>query len=383
MSRFSIEIEDNQSTAVSRGEFKDRVEHLRFSTSLPGGCFECEFKIYAAINYAPDYLGINYKLFVRDGGTVFWVGRMEDFVAHRGSDGEYWTVKSLGYGVNGNDQKYTTRDVSNQQTSVIVSDVRTNLMPQVTQASITATGYTLSNATAITLKLLSGHEVINWAALFGDSSDNPQIWYVYPDDNGDARLTYKPRPTFADALMRSRDADLIEYGLLTRRLFNKTTVQYNAGAATASENDTTLQGAGPAGWNFTREGRLFLPEITQSADATQAAQVAMTTLKNARLGARTIQLKPSAALLGSPKAGQYWESLPLHRVRAGMLVQITDLIPRKSPLTNLDFLNSFLIVGTSYDEDSQVLTITPESYDYHLSMIVARAGNLLEGRHTF
>lgn len=377
MSRFAFSIFDTQSPAVSRELPRDRITGVRFTTVHPGGCGELSFRVPASTRVVPIWAGYNFEVRVLDGGDVFWSGRMDDLTAHRGPDGEWWQVGVHGFAVNLDDQVYTSQDVNNTQTSTIVTNGLSSLTQQIDANSITATGFTLSAATAVNLKLLTAAQVAQWVKQFGDSSNNPQVWYVYPDTDGTVRFTLKDRPTTPDVVGSAADFTVVDFGLRGRQLANRVVVMYNAGASFVTVNDTTLQGAGPAGWNLIRTAIAVIPEITQSADATQAANAILTQVKSARMAASNLALKPPYRILDSN--GQY---LAPWRARAGTLFQFRDIDPAEGYLGTLAYNNSFLVAGTSFDEDSQALTITPESYDLTLEQIVARVRALLRGRHT-
>ena len=378
MSQFSILILDSQTVPQPRADLKQDAYGLQFSTLLPGGCNACTFRVRAPIRFVPPYLGYGYEVRLLDGQGVFWSGRMEDILPHRGAnDGEYWEVTALGFAVNLDDQIYTSQDVNGTVTSAIASGAVSSLAPQIDVRTVTASGYTLSAASAVNLKMLTARAVVNWAAQYGDTSFNPQIWYVYPTDKADVEFVLKPRPSTADLLTRLDDMDLFEGGISGQRLANRVIVEYNAGASTVTVNDTTLQGAGPAGWGFVKSYYLFHPEITQSADATQLANAVLEALTTIRLAARSIRMLPGVRFLDAAGAAvNPW------RVRSGQLLRITDIVSADVGVGNLTWNNSLLLVGTEYDEDSQGLTLTPENHDLTLQQVVAQAVALFRGRHT-
>ena len=145
-------------------------------------------------------------------------------------------------------------------------------------------------------------------------------------------------------------------------------------------NDTALQGAGPAGWGFIRTAVYTAPEITLAAAATQLANAILEATSSLRLAASHLQLKPGARLLDGNGA-----SIPPWRVRAGELCQVADMLAAPQSASGgavtLDWNNSFLIVGTAWDDDEQVLTITPEAQDLTLDQVIGQAVQLFKGRH--
>ena len=155
------------------------------------------------------------------------------------------------------------------------------------------------------------------------------------------------------------------------------TVQYNGAAATVSVNDTALQAAGPVGINLIREALLVYDQVTQAVDATQLANAELARLSVKRMAATSLVLNPDAI----PVDGTL-TPIALWRVRAGKLCQLEDITAAGGINSALTFNNSFLIVGTVFDEEQQSLTITPESHETFMQYETARARRLLEGRHT-
>lgn len=375
---FAIIIYDNQATAVSRGNIGPLAHHLSLSSTIPGGNGQCRFRLAAPIGLVPDFLNFNYEVRVSDAGEVFWSGRIEDLIAHRDGAGEYWEVTAYGFGVNLEDQIYgSAQNVQNVVTSTVASNTLTNA-PQIDVSTITASGFTIANTAAVNLKMMTMSQVVNWAARFGKSATyDGYLWYVYPDADGTVRFTFTTRPTTTTYALRLPDCELVEFGLVGRRLANRVVVQYNDGASVATQNDTALQGAGPAGWNLLRTLQEFVPEVVNSADATQIANALLTRYKQKYMGARSIQLKPSALILdGNGQRIEPW------RMRAGYLAQILDVDAAQGASGTLGFTNSFLVQETVWDQDSQTLSLIPEYRDLSPQAAFAQLFAVLRGRHT-
>lgn len=378
MSRFTINIYSNNSAQTHIAEIGAIAERLKTSTVCPGGCASASWRVPHPALQKPVWAGINYRVDILDEEGIFWAGRMEDFATiSNPGEGDFWEIGCYGFGVSGDDQLYTTADASGLSTDTIVSTIISSLMPQIGATSIDATSVTLSGATAITIRMKKAGQTIGWASLFGDSSNNSQIWYVYPDYDRTIRATFTDRPTTVAIYLSLRQLESYRFGLQARHLANRFSLQYNGASSNVTVNDTTLQAAGPEGWNFIKERMAISDEITQSADATQLANALLTKYKNARMYATALKCTPDAI----PLDGSF-NPIPLWRVRSGQLAQLTDVMVTDKPNDQLSFNNSFLIVGTEYDEESNSLTITPESFESMLQMDTARARQLLEGRHT-
>lgn len=377
-----IQVRDNQSTPLRLGSMRRVGAYgLRFSTILPGGCGECTFRLPATDDFLtpPQQYGYNYRVDLVQGGAIIWSGRMEDLEMHKGGDGVYWQIRALGYGVNLNDQYYTTQAVNNVETSTIVSSAISSLAPQIGATSITATGFTISNATAVTLKLVSAAAAIAWAARYGlVTTYNPQQWYIYPDDDGTVRFTFESRPTNVSIRGLLADFEEADFALFGKNLYNRAVVQYNGAGSVATVNNTALQAAGPAGWNVIKTFAAVLPEITQSADATQAANVFITQFGTPRIAATSLTTHRNVNQLNLRDSNN--NRVDPIRIRAGTLMQLMDMPTTNGAYQGIQWANTFVIAGTEYDEDTQTLTLTPEGYDNSAQKLMAKVEYLLRGR---
>ena len=372
-------IYDNQSVPVFRKDLLGIASDIQVSTILPGGCNEVSLKVFAGKklpNAIPDWMGFNFEMRVSDEEGFYWSGRLDDFGYGINREGFHWLATARGFGVNLDDQYAPTVNVQNTQTSQIVADAITNYTEQIDATSITATGVTISNTTAVNLKLMTAAQLIKWAREFGDSSLTEQLLTVYPDNDGTVRLTFKPKPSTYDLYAWVQDFDTVEGQLTGRLLANEALVQYNAGASTVTVSDTALQGAGPAGWGLTRIVRLMMNEVTQAGDATQIANAKLAKHKTARVSAVNLQLKPQAKIRNVNN-----QIVLPNRVRAGQTMRLVDFDVQQSPWSNLSFAKEFVIGETNWDDTGQILTIVPESLELETESMLAKLYEVLEGVH--
>lgn len=375
MSQFNIVVSNTQSVMLV--DLKHEAQGVEFSTTIPGGDNMLTFRVPHSVNLVPLWAGFNYRVDLYDSRGLFRSYRMEEFTAESTSNGgEFWNITCYGYGINGDDEVYTSQNVSNTQTSTIVSDAVTALMPQIGATSITASGYTLSAATAITLMNLTGAQIIQWAAQIGNSAQAPMIWYVYADSNGTIRLTLIPRPTTVGYTLRASEFGAKNFGFVGRGIANRVVVEYNGGAGFATREDTALQGAGPNGWNVIRTRKVVANELTQAADANQLGDTLLGLHKVLRMSATRLTGVNPYIIDSNGQEVEPW------RVNAGLLCQFEDVDSHQAAQTALSFSNSFLCVGTRYTEDTQTLELTPESWQAMIEAETARASRLLAGRHT-
>jgi len=387
MSVFNLAI-----TAVSGTRYDlSHATGVRFSTQLPGGCAELTCRMPGESGdppAVPPYLGYNYRVDLIEAGYGYlWSGRMNYPKLVRDASGYHWVISAKGYGVSLSDQFSTTTNARNTVTSTLISNALSALAPDIDKTTITATGFTISNTTAVNLKRVTPAMMIAWANRFGDSSYNPQLMYVYPDaTDGAIRFTYGPRATAPDVLGRLSDADSAEIGGDESEYANKITVQYNSGTAYVSVSDT----AESTKISLVKEYAAVIPEITQSVDATQAANAILAVKKSLRIAASGPLVYRSTAPLWNTRSTDPFgtglivnsmELLPVHRIRSGQLFRFLDVSPHQSAASNLTFLNSFMVAGTDYDEDNQILRIMPESQNLHLERSIATVYQLLAGRY--
>ena len=372
MSAFDLRVTATAGTTYNLGQ---RVYGLRFTTQLPGGCAELACAIPAEFGEQlaiPPYLGYNYRVDLLDYG-YFWSGRMNYPSLVRDGSGFRWLISAKGYGVSLSDQVSTVTNAQNTQTSTLISNILTSLAPDIDATTITATGFTISNTAAVNINRVTPAMMVAWTNRYGDSSYNPQLATVYPDNDGTVRFTYKPRPTTGDLTAAIYDSERAEIGGEESEYANKVTIQYNSGASYVSASDTAESNK----IGLVKEHVAVIPEISQSVDATQAANAILTAKKQLRIAASG----PLVYKVGAPIRDTNNALVPFQRVRSGQLVRLVDVSPYQNPLTNLAFFNSFMIAETVYDEDNQTLTITPESYNLALQRNIATVYALITGRH--
>ena len=372
MSAFGIRVVALNGTTFDLGQ---QVQGVHFTTQHPGGCAEfgcsipAEFGEQLAI---PPYLGYNYRLDVTDSRGYVWSGRTAYPSLVRSRTGYQWRLGAKGYGVTLSDQLSTTTNAQNTATNTLLSNALA-LAPSITASTITATGFTISNTAAVNLARVTPAMMASWIARFGDSNFDPQTMVVYPDNDGTIRLTFKPRPTTADITGAIYDSESAEIGGEESDFADKVTIQYNAGTSYVSASDSALI----AKLGLTKEYAAIIPEITQSVDATQAANAILEAKSQLRIAASG----PLVYRADAPLYDSNGTLLPAHRVRSGQIFRFIDVSPYESTPSNLAFFNSFMVAETSFDEDSQTLTITPESYALHLQRSVATVYSLIAGRY--
>lgn len=361
----------------------NEAQAIKYSTILPGGCASCSFTlptdfIPTSPFILPPYLGLNYKLRVFDRQGCVWIGRMEDFGLDISDSGAVISVSAVGYARNLSDQHSTSYNLRNTlSTDAIVSAI-TTLAPQISQVTIDATGYTFTNTADISESLVNAAYIVTMATQFGDASNAPMLYYVYPDDNGTVRMTVTSLSTTSDLSGSLSDFDTAHFKLAGRAYANRVTVAYNNDASFATVNNSTLQGVGPNGAGFVKELALHIPEFANSADATQIANTLLTWASALRMSANGSFTTGGQTMFRDDATG--FHTISARRVRAGQIFKLNDILVASAPGTNIALNDTFVIAGTEWDEDTQQLSITPESFEVSADRAWAQVRSLLMGR---
>lgn len=355
---------------------------LRFTNVNPGGSGIASFYVpaeFGSVASIPNFLGFDFRVGIWDGGRCLWAGLMDPpQLEFNGGTGWRWVVTAQGWAVLLGARREATRNVQNTQTSVIVSNAMANLVPDITTLSITATGYTTTNTAAINLLHKNAAEQIAWAAQFGDSSLRKQVWYVYPDDNGTIRFSFGPIPSTPSYSMQIGHATQARLGGVRATYANRVHVDYNNGSSNLTVNDTTAQGAPPAGVGFVHDTRVSVSEITNSTDATQVGNTILTYRKALRLAPNG----PITVPFDTQVVDANGLTVPPWRIRAGFQMRLTDVLVRESGTSNLSLYPQFLIAEVDVDENTQTVTVTPESFDTYIEGQLARMMTLLSGKQS-
>lgn len=370
--RFTVAIYDVD--GVSRAEFVGEVQDISFSTQEPGGCLEFHCAILRPAVFVPSWIGAAYQVRIQDSWGTFWIGRMERPEAVFTPNGEWWEFTAVGYGASLSDQIDLTENLQGVVTSAGIGTVVTSHAPKITSQTITASGFTLDAAAAITRTFDTPAERINFLKEFGYSDDAQMLVHVYPKDNAVAtvEITVKKRPTTPDYTMSMRQA----YGRLGfdfANYANQIVGVYNSGTLSSVRNNTAAQGAGPAGVNVIKAKLLSMPELTLVTDINQASDVLLDKSDALKMDARQIVVPAGAIILDSND-----QIVPHWRVRSGKVMRLIDLETAEGAQSNLSWHNSFLIVRTNWDDNGQLLTLMPENFEGGIEGIIARSRHATE-----
>lgn len=360
---FGMAVSDVNGVAIN--DLQDEAEGLTFSTVAPGGCLDARFLVKRPVRLSYPDLRYHNDLRISDNQGVFWRGRIEKWRGVLQEQDEYIEVTALQ--VTADDLTYDTHTfASGTSIETCVGTVRTDLMTKVTTDSLVATGRNLSADLTVTDK--RAREALNRLCEFGDSNDAQLLWYVWPDGAANAyQLTLEAQPSTPAYFCGLADFRGT-LGYDGASYANRQRVRYNAGASTTTVNDTTAQGAGPAGVNNIREGLLITRnDVTNATDAGRIGTVALNARKQLRVTAESGQIAAPWAVQDANR-----QQVPLWRVRAGGILALEGVLQSGQAGTYSFDRNMLFIVKTEYAVDTGILTLTFENFDTLLEGVLGK-----------
>lgn len=359
----SLEIRDKSSSFLNfiTGE----AEGIVLSTTSPGGCFECRFRLKRRARLQYFDIGYPYEVWVSDNVGVFWRGRMERVRRVFHDFQEYIEIIALGGGVNTDDQVIvgdTTSATAGTAVETIVGTLISTYVPKVPNTSLVVTGRNLT--ASITIDGKRTRQAINDIIRLGTSANAPLLWHVWPDGSNNAYVfELVARPTTAGYTVDLNNVDL-SFGFDGSAYANRVRISYTlAGVKTwRMVEDSAAQTL----VNLIRETAIEAPEFVNATDADNAANTVLTQTKKLIAVAEDGSITSPFAILDSNA-----QVVPLHRVRAGKLLVIQGPESGAGTLGTIDWGNSVLIVRTEYNNDSGTLTLTFESFKTTLEGLIA------------
>ena len=335
---------------------------LNLTYKSPGGCGQMS----GQVELRPPYLGIlqlreNARVEVFDGGGLVWRGRLEERAATIQYGSAVWRFTALGYAASLRDQFYSTSTTFASGTAIetIFTTVRGNLCPDIDNTDnslVVATGRTLG-AISADVNGKTAQDVFDNAAAIGDSNGNPLYWHIMPGVRGStnkAVLELISRPTTPTYFIGMEQGAILDLSWALSRLYNRITVTWGATPTYTTVNNTASQAAAPDGYGVIKTMQISNSLIGAAADATNAGNALLTRFQRINPIASRITIPSTALISGSDGSTVLpWRILP------GRMIRIRDLRPGSIQQQDYDFV----ISGWSWNEDSQMLTITPEGPD--------------------
>jgi len=360
MNELWIRLQDASSNPV-QSAVRTRFKTLSFSTKLPGGFFECSLLFpcdrVTAFDWYDTYL--NYRLTVMEADMQVWDGRIEDLqiaddgikVTARG----YWQ-NSFDVPYNINYEAYTVKDIVKAVLTAACSQISSD------QSNIGDPGMTIT--IGYQDNMYPGN-IIEDLGKLGDAGGTP--WHIAIWD--DKIPYYAARGTAVTWKTNIRDVN--NGGALPSRSLNEIWNEVGADYQIAGARQATglaVNAASKTKYGLTRAKYISAGSATENVAIAIRDTYLLDHADSPQQGNLRINNVRSVA------TGNENTPTPLWRVRAGDILRMNDLIPAASSASDsMDGLRIFHILETSYDYESNQLTITPDNPAPTLDVLLALA----------
>ena len=378
-------------------DLTDRVTGLMISTVLHGGFKTCSFKLAASVPDAWPWLHdhresgafgqlgrhfnrvvVQERAQVGRGSRVVWEGRVIGVELHVTRRFVGLMVQALGYWSACRDQTYSASDHTDwtsggpHTADEIVKELLTEECPDINsdQSNIDANDRDVVGVD-LGKRRYPQDIIVDDLASMSDSDNSVWHFAIWDDRKPHWKKRTVTTPNYRVWLGGERS------GVKSLRLKQDATHLRNAitpivsGTEGAEKTDDDSLGAYPR-----RELLLTLPTGANSdvrADAARTAAADRATPK------QTQSFTIDGHIFASGVNKELFD-VPKWRVRAGESLHIQDLIPAPFSSGLLDSLRTFFIIETSYDFDSDVLKIQPDSHSRSLASLLPRFGSVERNR---
>lgn len=352
---------------------------LQYTTALGMGCETASWSIPALGNEPITIrrsFGVGHDIWLTDNKGCVWRGKMS--VLRYSERSKTWNCEAHGYG---KDLGSTLDDVVNARNTSISDLINISaisaLTTMVDDTDIDAAAHTISNAADVLIPIVTAGKLIAWASRF----DIDPEWYLYPEDDGTRLFTYRPRPSAPTIYLNVSAFPEAEWGFEDDPLYNTIKCIYDRAGTLATP---TYRYADDADASLvSRYGALPLAirmwELVASSDADAVVAAALSGAKYPRMSAISL-VTPAQSAQTDGRTQDFWIASKIggaaaliqpHRLRAGELMSFVDMEQREVA-DNTDFNKIARISRTTYDEDSQQLSIEPENFTHAIKSIVRR-----------
>ena len=344
------------------------VQNLQFGTKLHGGFNQCSFSLNLnrLLTQQYVYLQTGYRIVIVDGANTIWEGRIGDpqFDA-AGNPGftAYGYYSSLG------DQMYHT--AYNAAFDTVLKAMLTASCPQISsdQTQINPNALTMSTVVSTAASNYLDQSVRTLAEYLVQQADTAfNKWYMAVWEN--RRFYLFPRSTTTVKWsVQLKHFKTAQWLIQLQNLWNDVYAMYLSSGTLTRTSDYS-DAASIAQYGLTRYyGIPNIGTVASAATAQNAAQSWLAYHKQIWPSSTNIQLFDRVY----DSNGCAW---PSWYVRAGDVMQITDLLPSTSNLSSpsSNALNTFYIVETKYDHNNKTNTLTFETKN--LDLYAMLAGNI-------
>ncbi len=348
------------------------VQHLRFSTKLPGGFSICSFDMRMDWQKAFEFITSRhgYRLVITDDALdpkhILFEGRIEDPTISPGTVG----ATAYGYWASLSDVPYWT--AYNATLDVITKAVLTANCPSISsdQSHIATTDVAIISTDA-TLDIYPNQIIENGLA---GAVTTGIIWDAAVWENKwNATGNYLPlfyltarAPTTIDWDVRLQDFNAFDYALPLGNLWNDAYAIYTA-SSVLTRTATNPNAASIAKYGVTR--RYVIPNLGEVAAAYAQAQRDKWITEH-----KDVHPRFGSCVLGEYAYNTNGIRYPSSWVRAGQVLRISDLVPATGDLSavTLDGLRTFFIIETEYDEEARTNRLTLDTESTSLDSLLAR-----------
>jgi len=362
--------DDNLASPTLIDDLSTQVEDLRFSSALHGGFKSCQFFVPGTLSESWDWLshdnvkGRHFnRITVHEDQRLIWEGRIMEIALTMDRRKLGIQVTALGYYSSLRDQVYADATPA-ASSDAIVKDMLTTVCPDIDsdQSNIAAITHTASLAT-IDLDARRYPQDVIVDILSKISSSTNQVWYFAIWDDRIPYLTVRSVSSvdwyvWLDSMSRMH---LQQSGIQLR---NRVYPVVGTTEGTAV-NDTDSQALYPQ--------RDLMWQLQTGLSASNEAEAATMALNERAYPRQSETFKITGPIYSTANG---LVDAPKHRVRAGDVIRIQDLVPSSASTPALDDLRTFYILDAMYDVDTDTLTIQPDRPPRSLSAILPRLGQV-------
>ena len=361
--------DSNLSSPTLVQELTEKVSGLTFSTGLNGGFKTCGFKLSMPVAEAWNWLSREgkrgyhfYRLTIHDERVLVWEGRIMDIQLQISGAEQSISVTAVGYWSACHDQFHTPttnwKSGSGHFMHEVVAEILTSDCPDINsdQSGLDEADVDLVGLD-ITAKEYPQRRINQLVKL--SSSDHAPWFFAIWDD----RKPYLFKRNVTQIDWRVWLDSFTNLRLNQSALDLRNSVIPVKGATDGTAVDHTL--------SLTlyprREVRFTLPTDTNNNNLEDAASM----FANESGFPRQKQgFQISGKVYRSTAAsGGRLEEVPKYLIRAGQTIRIQDLVPSSATIA-LDDVRTFYIMETSYNADSDTLTIQPDRRARRITSVI-------------
>jgi hypothetical protein len=355
--------DNNLVTPVEIANLQEEVQGLTFSTKLPGGYALCSFSLKESIGMMQEWTFKRFlsRIVIRSGNDdkTLFEGRLED--PEMSLDKE--TLTFYGYYSSLKDDIYTT--AYNDTSDAVIKAVLTAKCPQISgdQSHIDALDTARNSADGEAYLDITPQEIATYLLDMSDTTKNKFYIAIWEDrkcwvfDRDDSAVNW---------YVSLEDIKSINLSPRISDLWNSCYAIYRV-SGVLTRTDVASDTTSIAKCGITRT--YAIPDLGEVSLA-EAEGVRDAWIEEHK----DIYSSSTSIVLGDLVYDSKGLASPSSFVRAGEVIQIIDLLPATSDLTNVrrNGLNTFYIMETQFNLDDYTNTLTLDNESQSLEAILAR-----------